>query len=69
MDVTAWGIDISVRDWQSSNALSPMLVTVLGIVKLERDIHERNALSPMLVKLNFTLLLLWLGSIKVSEVQ
>ena len=34
---------------QPENALSPMLVTLLGIVTEVKAVHSRNALSPMLV--------------------
>ena len=41
-----------VRLLQSRNALSPILVTLLGIVMLVRLLQPMNALRPMLVTLS-----------------
>ena len=38
-----------ISDVQVSNALSPMLVTLLGIVTLAREVQSKNAFSPMLI--------------------
>ena len=40
-----------LRLLQSRNAESPMLTTLLGIVRVTRLDHNSNALSPMLVTL------------------
>jgi hypothetical protein len=47
--MTLSDITTLVSDEQSSNAQSPMLVTLLGIVILVRDEHPENAFSPILV--------------------
>ena len=34
---------------QPPNALSPMLITLLGMIILVREVQHQNALSPMVV--------------------
>ena len=55
---------IATRPVQALKALSPIIVTLLGIVTLVSPVHSRNAASPMLVTL-LGIVVFWQPAINV----